>query len=107
MVPLTGSFEVTVMVFVIGPLNLLVSTVATTLPLSPGLAEREKSATVQPHDGFASLISRSLLPVFLKLNVNWAFSPLTTSPRSIWSFSNSIFGALAGAAGLAASAGLA
>ena len=75
-----GSLVSSVIVLAMGPENAVVSTVAATLPESPGLMTLSKSATVQPHAGRAAIICRSDVPVFLMANVQLSFSPLGTVP---------------------------
>jgi hypothetical protein len=78
-----GSLEKTRTALEIGPVNPVVSTSASILPLPPGGTVRSKSATVQPHVGRTWLISNGAAPVLRTWKVAWIFSPFDTVPKSL------------------------
>ena len=76
----------------IGPLKVLESTTACTLPVAPGLMTLSKSATVQPQAGWTLVIWRSASPSFL-IRKSWTiFSPLGTVPTSLTGSATVAFG---------------
>ena len=101
--PRSGSFETRSTDFEIGPEKVLVSTEVTTLPSAPGLMTLSNEATVHPHPGRASLMTRSDPPLFLTRKVVSMTWPFATIPASLVSGVTSIFGAVTTALALVAS----
>ena len=95
-----GSSVMRSAVLEIGPEKPFVSTVRVTFPSAPGLMTLSNSGTVQPQDGFTSVMCRSAVPVFLRTNTCLIGSPFATCPTSFLSSTTTSFGPAAGLRGL-------
>src|SRR5207244_8765223 len=94
-------------VFEMGPWKPCVATLRVIFPSAPALITLSYSGTVQPQEGFTSVMWRSDFPSFFSAKTPLIVSPFGTVPTSILSLFRKSFGPLGSTLAAGAGAGAA